>query len=328
MAPYVQADRLRLGILLAYPPRLLGAAIAAAIAVLALSRRDRHTTFVAAASALLFITSAGWGGDGVAQRSRAAAIDEARAPALTLLSHNVHNQPGAADVTAAVARREHVDIVTLQEVRPPNRKYFISALPDFAFFWADPAELPERRSTGVFASMIGLRRERFDDPEQAEVLTGITGYRTFAVETRLDGRPLWVVNVHATKPFWLEDGLLVFVSDAPAKARWHQDEAAQLALWAAEHADTPAVFAGDFNAPHYARVMQLDGLHSAFTDVGRGPNATFPAFLPVWGIDHVLGNSHVAFSEYRVLDAGPSDHLAQLARLRVDVNGRTHDDAR
>lgn len=261
-------------------------------------------------SALLFVGSMGWGGGG-------AASDGPAPDALTVMTYNVHNLPSTAEFTAALVRRERVDILTLQEVRPPNRKYFVAALPEFEFFWADPAKLPERRSTGVFASMIGLRRERFDHLGDAEVLTGITGYRTFAVRTEFGDDPLWIINVHATKPFWLEDGLAVFVTDAPAKARWHQEEAAQFSRWAADRGAVPAIFAGDFNAPGYAAVMQLDGLSSAHAVVGRGPHLTFPAALPIWGIDHILGNERIRFVEYRSLEAGPSDHLPQLGRFVV-----------
>jgi len=319
IAPYVEADRFRLGIVLAYPPRLIGAALAAALALVFRARRAPATASVAATCAVLFLASASWSGAWLSRLSQAAPTNAAAAPELTLLSYNVHNQPAAAAAVADLVRREHVDIITLQEVRIPKREPFIATLPDFAFFWADPAMLPDRRSTGVFASMIGLRRDRFDDLSNATVATGITGYRTFAVRASVRGRPMWIVNVHATKPFWLEDGLVVFVTDAPAKARWHQEEAMQLSRWAVEHADVAAVFAGDFNAPDYARVMRLEGLHTAFAEVGRGVHVTFPTFLPVWGIDHVLGNRHVQFVGYRTLDPGPSDHLAQLARFRTRI---------
>jgi endonuclease/exonuclease/phosphatase (EEP) superfamily protein YafD len=261
--------------------------------------------------ALLFVGSLDWSSVGHAALARH--VDDH----LALLSFNVHNQPATAETTAAIARRERVDILTLQEVRLHNRKLFVEALPEFAFFWPDPAKLPTRRSTGVFASMIGLRRESFQRLDDVEVLTGITGYRTFAVRATTTDRPIWIVNVHATKPFWLEDGLAVFVTDAPAKARWHQTEALALSHWLHERRDSPTIVAGDFNAPPYANVIRVQGLQSAHRQVGSGLQLTFPASFPVWGIDHVLGNRLISFDDYRLLAGGPSDHLAQLARFSV-----------
>jgi endonuclease/exonuclease/phosphatase (EEP) superfamily protein YafD len=315
LAPYLRLDAWSPAILLAYPPRLIYAALALLTMIVAALIRDRTGVAGAATVTLLLVTSLGWGGASLrfahAGRSPGSDLE------LVLLAHNVHNQIAIAQTLPALIERENVDLVLLQEVRANNRKHFTSALPGFAFFWADPAKFAERRTTGVFASMIGVRRELLDKDRVVEVVTGITDYRTFAIRASIAGRDLWIVNVHATKPFWLEDGLEAMVTRIPKDVRWHRDEHERLGAWLDERAEVPVVVAGDFNAPHYAYNLRLPGLHLAHLEAGRGPHVTFPAALPVWGIDHALGNSHVRFSEYRILEAGPSDHRAQLARFQI-----------
>ena len=54
---------------------------------------------------------------------------------------------------------------------------------------------------------------------------------------------------------------------------------------------------------------------------GTSWHRTFPAWLPVWGVDHALGNAHVEFSRYQTLDLGVSDHLAQLFSFGLVASG-------
>src|SRR5262249_23805271 len=157
---------------------------------------------------------------------------------------------------------------------------FMDALPEFAFFSAERSPKFNPRSTGVFASMLAVRRDRIDQAIPVETASGITGYRTFAIRVRIDEQPLWIVRVQSTQPFWTEEGLWVFVTTVPGVARWHYDEHDRLVKWLAAHSDTPVVLAGDFNAPLYSHNMRLPGLHDAHSDVGRGPHLTFPTAFP------------------------------------------------
>jgi endonuclease/exonuclease/phosphatase (EEP) superfamily protein YafD len=313
IAPCLHLDRWPAAILLTYPPRLPYAAAALALTIVCFRRRQRVAAIVGAVTTLVLIGTAGWGGATLQAARPAAAHTDGE---IGLVAFNVHNQVAAAELLRKLVEREHADIVSLQEVRINNRKHFVEALPEFDFFWAERSPSFNPRSTGVFASMIAVRRERID-PAAVEVASGITSYRTFAVRVAIDEQPLWIVGVHATKPFWLEEGLFALVTTAPGTARWHHEERDRLLKWIATHNDAPVVVAGDFNAPPYSHNMRLEGLHDAHRDAGRGPHLTFPAALPVWGIDHVLGNARVQFSDYRLLEAGPSDHRPQYARFRV-----------
>jgi len=314
VAPWLHLDRWPAAMLLTYPPRLPYAAAALVLTILSRRRRQRGMAIVGSLTTLVLLATAGWGGATLQPARPAVAHTDGE---LGLLAFNVHNQVAAAALLRELVDREHADIVSLQEVRVNNRKYFVAALPEFEFFWAERSPSFNPRSTGVFASMIAIRRERIDRTAAVEVASGITGYRTFAVRVRIDEQPLWIVGVHATKPFWTEEGLWVLATTAPGTARWHYEERDRLLKWIAVHADAPVVLAGDFNAPLYSHNMRLTGLHDAHLDVGHGPHLTFPAVFPVWGIDHVLGDARVQFSDYRILEAGPSDHRAQFASFHV-----------
>lgn len=337
LAPYLHLDTWTAGILLTYPPRLVYAVLGLGLAVWAMRRHAHGMTAIAGIASVLLVGTLGWGGATLRAwqpgpgRSDAQAGVRANAAArstsartadgsteLTIIAFNVHNKPAVAEALAGLVDDEHVDILSLQEVRLNNRKRFAKSLPQFAFFWPDRAKFPAR-STGVFASMIGIRRDRLDREDQVEIATAITGYRTFAVRASIGGQRLWIVDVHATKPFWLEDGWMAMLAGAPGKARWHHDERDLLVKWLSANDDAPQIVAGDFNAPLYSYNLRLPGLHDAHLDVGRGPHLTVPAVFPIWGIDHVLGDRRIRFSEYKVFTAGPSDHRAQLARFQVDT---------
>jgi len=335
LGPYLHLDAWTAGILLTYPPRLPYALVGLGLTVWALARHAPRTAVVAGVASMLLLGTLGWGGatlrgwkagpdrsygQATAHAYPAGGFTSARnadgSTELTIIAFNVHNRSAVAEVLAGLVEDEHVDILSLQEVRLNNRKHFAEALPQFAFYWPDRAKFPAR-STGVFASMIGIRRDRLDRGDQVEIATAITGYRTFAVRANIGGQSVWIVDVHATKPFWLEDGWIAMLEGLPGNARWHHDERDLLVKWLSLHDDAPRILAGDFNAPLYSHNLRLPGLHDAHLDAGHGPHLTVPAVFPIWGIDHVLGDQRIRFSEYRVFAAGPSDHRAQLARFRV-----------
>jgi endonuclease/exonuclease/phosphatase (EEP) superfamily protein YafD len=100
-------------------------------------------------------------------------------------------------------------------------------------------------------------------------------------------------------------------------------------LWRASLADLagearaqqgPAVVAGDLNGDrdHAAfRRLVAAGLRDAHDLRGRGLARTWPAWLPVLHLDHVLVSDDLAVLDVREVEIPGSDHLAVVADLAV-----------
>ena len=227
----------------------------------------------------------------------------------------IHNSAEAVAALQGVVSREHADILVLQEVRLNRREEVRQAFGEFRFLAFDPPKGKRPASSGVYAAFTGVRRSILDDPSAVSIFPAITDYRTFAIETRIGGRPLRIVNVHATKPLWTENGWLTAIVRANWSSRWHLSEARRLAEWINAHGGVPLIAAGDFNAPHYAWVVRTLGLREAHAVAGHGPHLTWPSLLPLMDLDHVLGGADVEFLEYRTSKLPGSDHLAQIVRF-------------
>jgi endonuclease/exonuclease/phosphatase (EEP) superfamily protein YafD len=312
VAPWVGADAWQPAMLLTYAPRVLCAGFAALLAVDFLLRKHplRGLSMLATTGILVWQVGAGGGMHDVPDHH------------VGLLSYNVHhNAEGAPDLGVLVRDRE-VDIVCLQEVREEQRGVFVEALAlaDFRVFLPDETQSFEHDDFGPFSSLIAIRRSLLSSSDDV-VETAITGYRTFAVRAEIAGQQLWVVNVHTTKPLWLQGGPIDLIQQAGPKATWHTSERDDLAAWLESHAGEPVIIAGDFNAPRSSRNLDLPTVTHAHEAAGDGPHLTYPAAFPVWDMDHVLGNDHVRFSAYESFDAGLSDHQAQLARFGLMGDG-------
>jgi len=307
VAPGFAVDRWRPAMALTYAPRVVLAATALILATFFLLRRRPRRALTATLAAVLLAAQLGWGGG-----ARDVTDD-----ALTVMTCNVAHETGNAERLARVVAEQDVDVLCLQEVQPPERQAFVTALPDYHFVWADEQERFEHDDFGPFSSMIGVRRSLLSDTPDVE--TAITGYRTFAARVELAGKPLWVVNVHTTKPLWLEGGPVDLVARASEKAAWHTGEREQLVDWLDAHRDEAVLVAGDFNAPTGSHNLRLPGLRHAQAEVGSGWHRTFPRAFPLWALDHVLVNDGVVLESCETIDAEVGDHLA----VRVGFSLRT-----
>ncbi|RMD85145.1 MAG: hypothetical protein D6815_02495, partial [Candidatus Dadabacteria bacterium] len=288
-APLLELDRWRLGILFVYPPRIAIAAVALALA-LAWPRRAARVVLVAAASLAAFELE--WGG------CTFGACAGGRTCGLVLVSFNTHNDAAALDGLRGLADRVGADFLSLHEVRLGRRRELQARFPEFRFLAMTPPPAPA--STGVYSSVVGVRKELLGQDAAVVLEPSITGYRTFAVRLSLGGAPLWLVAVHSTKPLWLENGMLVAVWRAPWSSGWHREEAELLAAWVRGHLDGSAIVAsGDFNAPAVARATRLPGLRHAHAAGGRGPALSWPRWLPLWDIDHTLVSANVRICRSR-----------------------------
>ena len=305
LAPFVDTESERLWMLLTYPPRLLLAVAATVLTVTFVSVRLWPQAAVGALAAIVATSQIGWGGGGKATS----------ADALVLLAFNVKDATSHATSLRKIVQREGVDVLVLQEVKARNRQAFIDALPEFKFVWGDEKARFEHDDWGPFSSMTGFRREL--GWEVVDKVTGLTGYRTFAVSVSTQQGPAWFVNVHTTKAFWLQGSPRESLTRADYKSAWHVKERRLLGEWLLTRGDAPVVLAGDFNAPHNVPNAQFPRMGHAHLAVGSGPHLTFPKKLPIWGIDHVLASDGVTLQRYSILSANFSDHRAQLLHFRL-----------
>ena len=78
----------------------------------------------------------------------------------------------------------------------------------------------------------------------------------------------------------------------------------------------PVVWAGDTPMVSISNVS-LPGTYNAHLRAGSGPHVSIPSEFSIWGLDHTLGNERIAFSDYRLIHTGYSDHRAQLVRFEI-----------
>jgi endonuclease/exonuclease/phosphatase (EEP) superfamily protein YafD len=310
LAPLVEADRLALGMLFTYPPRVLLLLVGVALALVYLLRRRWLGALSSIAISVLIGANLEWGGGLKTQAER-------HANEFSLLAFNVHDRVDRAADLAALTESRGIDFLLLQEVKPDVFGDFQEALRDYRLYTGDRSKRFKHDDWGPFSSVIGIHRRH---PGEATVDTAITGYRTFALNIDLGGVRLTLINVHSTKAFWTGGSWYEPITRMGYKAKWHLEENQLLNAWIARHSDHPIVVAGDFNAPFGAAGRRLAGLHSAHAASGSGLNLSFPRKQPVWDIDHTLGNDRIRFLGYTNEDLGFSDHRAQLVRFAIIPN--------
>jgi endonuclease/exonuclease/phosphatase (EEP) superfamily protein YafD len=310
VAPLVDADRLPAGMLFTYPPRVLLVLLCVALAFVYLLRRRWVGAICSIAISIIIVSNLEWGG-------RLDTLPKEAANAFSLLAFNVHDRVDRAPELAALAESRDIDFLLLQEVKPDVFGAFQAALRDYRLYTGDKSKRFKHDDWGPFSSVIGIHHRH---QGKVSVDTAITGYRTFALDIDLNDVTLTLINVHSTKAFWTGGSWHEPITRMRYKAHWHLEENQLLDAWIARHSNQPIVVAGDFNAPHGAAGRRLTDLHSAHAARGRGLNLTFPRELPVWDIDHTLGNSRVKFLDYTSEDLGFSDHRAQLVRFSITPN--------
>ncbi len=290
-----------------YTPRTVLLTVAVFFFLIYLAVFRIRTALCIVVLSLLLIYDSPWGGG----------TQPAPTDGLTLLSFNTHYASGTE--IAALCKEHHVDLLSLQEVRSNNQEDFVAAFEDkYHFFAPDRNADFKYKEPYVFSCLIGIRRELLASaPEDVEIYTAITGYRTMAVRAALASGPLCLINVHTTKPIASGYGKKFLVKVTPSKAAMHREEHRELRSWLDQYGDMPVVIAGDFNAPANTGNLRFPGFKNAQRECGEGFHLTFPAKYPIFGIDHVLGNDGVELYSYEVLETGHSDHRAQVAKFRI-----------
>jgi endonuclease/exonuclease/phosphatase family metal-dependent hydrolase len=140
----------------------------------------------------------------------------------------------------------------------------------------------------------------------------------------------------------LGKNLVVWIMDMPSDPRLHREEICRIASetmrgWNGgamergpvgqfieskqkmEGFPAPDMIFGDFNIPRGARSLRhlVGGATGAFEAVGVGSGATYPARLPLFGIDQMFTRGDVSAASYRLFHPGFGTHKAQHATLVV-----------
>lgn len=315
LAAPLHLDRVTIGMALTYQPSFAYACLCLPLGMLLFWRRKWLRALVVVIAGTLLFATTGLGG-GV----KAAPDTGVR----RLLAFNTAGNLAALPRLVELARSTNADFLLLQEVSAEGRKAIPEALPEYTWLQGDERLVFENPHKRVFTCFTGLRQSLLQgnvasaSDAKVSVETAITGYRTHAIHARIDGKDLWLVNVHSTKAFRPDWRLLKQIIPGDNRAGDHRRESDRLSAWLDAHRGDAVVVAGDFNAPVGAHNLRLPGLTHGHDVAGSGVHRTFPAMFPLWAIDHTLGNARVRFSSYRTIDTGSSDHRAQLAEFWIE----------
>ncbi|HBS30081.1 MAG TPA: hypothetical protein DEB06_11690 [Phycisphaerales bacterium] len=89
----------------------------------------------------------------------------------------------------------------------------------------------------------------------------------------------------------------------------------------------PDLVIGDMNIPRGSASLDVlgAGLRDASAAAGPGRLASWPRAFPLWHLDQALASTGVEVASYALVDAGESDHKAQVLDISIDpaVSGRS-----
>jgi len=259
--------------------------------VVALVLRRKRVAVLSAAAAVLL---------GVAMVPRAVAgpRPEAQGPRLVVMTSNLWLGYADARAVLRTAREHDVDVLSLQELRPP-----LSARLERTETFPHRIMLPEAGASGS-GLMSKYPLESAGGDLQPEAVMTVPG-----------APPIRIKAVHPRPP----------ISRA-AEPEWR---AAIAALPGADGRGDVRILAGDFNATldHPELRALLDrGYIDAADAAGEGLEPTWPAppkshRAPPLTIDHILVDRRVRVERVTVVDIPRSDHRAVIAVLRLPAAG-------
>jgi endonuclease/exonuclease/phosphatase (EEP) superfamily protein YafD len=237
----------------------------------------------------------------LAPRAAGGPAPEANGPRLTVLTSNLFLGRGDARGLLRVAREHDVDVLAVQELRPPlmRRLDRVGALEQF------PGRAVDPRAGASGSGVLSRVPVRVTDttPDRK-------GHAQPEVEITVAGAPpVRIKSVHPAPPV-----------NPTAAPLWRGSLAA---LPSSDSRGDVQIMAGDFNATLDHPELR-DLLDRGYTDaadaVGKGLVWTWPARrlrAPPLTIDHVLVDRRVRVERVTVVEIPGSDHRAVIAVLRL-----------
>jgi endonuclease/exonuclease/phosphatase (EEP) superfamily protein YafD len=234
-------------------------------------------------------------------RAAAGPEPEAQGPRITVMTSNLYLGRGDARALLRIAREHDVDVLAVQELRPPlmRRLDRVGALEQFPDRAVDPRD--GASGSGVL-SRIPVR--------VTDTTPDRKGHAQPEVEITVAGAPpVRIKSVHPAPPV-----------NPTAAPLWRDSLAA---LPGSDSRGDVRIMAGDFNATLDHPELR-DLLDRGYTDaadaVGKGLVWTWPARrlrAPPLTIDHVLVDRRVRVERVTVVQVPGSDHRAVIAELRL-----------
>jgi endonuclease/exonuclease/phosphatase (EEP) superfamily protein YafD len=234
-------------------------------------------------------------------RAAAGPAPQAQGPRITVMTSNLYLGRGDARALLRIAREHDVDVLAVEELRPPlmRRLDRVGALEQFPGRALDPRE--GASGSGVLSRVPVRVTDTTPDRK---------GHAQPEVEIRVAGAPpVRIKAVHPAPPV-----------NPTAAPLWRGSLAA---LPGSDSRGTVQILAGDFNATLDHPELR-DLLDRGYTDaadaVGKGLVWTWPARrlrAPPLTIDHVLVDRRVRVERVTVLEIPGSDHRAVIAVLRL-----------
>lgn len=220
------------------------------------------------------------------------------APNLRVLTANVYDKQHHPEALLALIREEHPDVVLLQEVDDAWRKLLAPLESEY------PNHHVCARYPGGSSDLAMYWRPASAAAEELAD-TGLPGV---AVDIKVNGVALRVVNVHTAAPF------------SPNRAKRYRGQMEAL-VDMANNAKTPLILGGDFNgsvwSPFYRKFMRQSGLRSA--RYGLGLLGTWPSFFGPFrtSLDHLIASPVIDTVSCRVGPGIGSDHRPLIADFYI-----------
>jgi vancomycin resistance protein VanJ len=238
---------------------------------------------------------------------KAEAAEIGNAPALTVMSFNMHYENWNHDAFVQSIRDAKPDIVGIQEVSPTNREMIEARLGEkYPYRVFQPVQ--EMHAVALL-SRFPISRVEYLEPAMK---------RGLRATVQLSDKTLDVVVAHLAPPNMITYPITRFVPIAQQRYTSRRAEAALLDEIGRSHS-RPSILLCDCNMSDASATYQ--SIASAWRDSfvergwGLGPTLRFIAPFPIQRYDYVWHTDEIHIHSVRVGTDGGSDHLPVIAKI-------------
>lgn len=233
--------------------------------------------------------------------------------ALSVMTYNIKaGLEGPEDLGSFLAEQD-VDVICLQEARPPIAK------PDIDPVNAIAAALPKHKMArgGIRGELVILSKYPIVSMAERD-LAGMS--QALEARIKVDDKEVRVLTVHLMTGDPLKR---LGTADRRGRFAWlrvtaetREEQIGALSALLSE--EIPTILTGDFNTPPNSdghAVLSRDA-RDCFESVGGGFGYSYPVRMPVWRIDYIWVTDPFVAGSCGTIRSELSDHRPVLARLR------------